>query len=567
MKLFDAHLLFLDLQTTGASPATGAPLEIAWAQGCAHDHQHSGVRQYLLKQPDEAPIPKRIQSVTGITEQDMGQAVSWNEVESKLCSSLAESHVQSFVIHYAQFEIPFLNVLLSENDTNWGTICTHQIARRLFPNLPSRGIRGLAGYLGFPLDECKRAETHVSATFAIWKHLCSLLAERGVTTESELRDWLVATPPLKRTAYEYPLDRGLRLSLPDCPGIYKMMSSRGDVLYVGKATSLKDRVNSYFRGRKNRDSRKLEMLTQAWDIQFETCPTVLEASLLEVHEIKRLSPPYNIALNTGLRPLLFYSADFMSQSHEQSMSHPLGPFRSEFVLDAFICLLSSLLTEQWNPIIFSEELPIELIEEGFQFFRQKHGVEPGQLLNPRSALALGAWLYRLRRRVGVEGEEIADGSQAFAAAEAAIAEDSQRISVCDENGTAGGKEVVDEVAGGDQEVVLTAQDVAGKFERLLMRAAAAYLLAKRLTRLLNSTVAFQEKSVQRVVKVAHGVLVEADYKSTSRQFAWQGLAMEEFDRMRVLSTELNRLAATGQLVRILESSLSQVQEAALVAPE
>ncbi len=550
MKLLDSRMLFLDLQTTGASPGTGAPLEIAWTLGCALEQQHSAVTKHLLKQPGDALIPKRIQSITGISDQDMAQAVAWDDVEVQLRSSLLESHVSAFVIHYAQFERPFLTMLLSKSDTTWETICTHQIARRLFPNLPSRGIRGLAGYFGFPLDECKRAETHATATFAIWKHLCQLLAEKGVTTQAELANWLVESPALRRTAYEYPLDRGLRLSLPDCPGIYKMMSRRGDVLYVGKATSLKDRVNSYFRGRKNRDPRKLEMLTQAWDIKVEPCPTVLEACLLEVQEIKRLSPPYNIAMNTGLRPLLFYSVNFTSQSNEQSMLHPIGPFRNEFVMDSFICLMESLLAEQWSPIIFFEELTVELLEEGFQVFLLRNAVERRQLLNPRSLLALGAWLYRRRCNFDVIEEEI-DHS----CCSAVVCEHDSAGRIHSGNG---GACPLPYQPPSLEEIALTVEDVAGKFERLLIRAASAYRLTKRLTRLLNSTITFQENSVERVLTVVHGALREIDPASTTKACAWQGLEIEEFDRMRVLSTELNRLRASGQFVCIAELPISEL---------
>jgi hypothetical protein len=60
------------------------------------------------------------------------------------------------------------------------------------------------------------------------------------------------------------VDRIKRLEFPNRPGVYRMLSQSGQVLYVGKATSLKSRVNSYFRGQKGRDRKKLEMLAQVW---------------------------------------------------------------------------------------------------------------------------------------------------------------------------------------------------------------------------------------------------------------------------------------------------------------
>jgi DNA polymerase III subunit epsilon len=507
VNLLDLKLLFLDLQTTGASPATGAPLEIAWALGRGKDARSKITTRYLLRQPDDQPVPRRIQALTGITDGDMEHAVDWQHAKSQMLDSLAESARKAFVIHYAQFERPFLRELFEQFDDEYEVVCTHQIATRIFPNLPSRGIRGLSGYFGFPLDECKRADTHVTATFAIWKHLCGLLEEREVRTWEELRTWLKEAPKAKRTHYEYPLERGIRLSMPDCPGIYKMISRRGDVLYVGKATSLKDRVNSYFRGRKHRDPKKLEMLTQAWDIKVETCPTVLEACLREVQEIKKLSPPYNIALNTGIRPLLYYSHDFSSSALKQTDQHPVGPFRNEFVLDAFTRLLHSLRSGKWDTLLFYEEIDSQLMAQGFELFLKNQNLSREVFHNARSALALGVWLCR-KRRVEIEAEEESIDAQA--------------------------NEVEDE------EVELTPEDIAAKFERLLISAASSYLLSRKLTKLFNTQITFTESGVERTIAVSD-LGVEG----------WSQADIETFDLLRVLHTELNRLRKNGEQVVII----------------
>lgn len=507
MTLLDSKLVFFDLQTTGASPASGAPLEVAWTVGAAKDQHECVVYRYLLRQPDEQPVPRRIQALTGITDGDMESAVEWVHASGELQAALSNACMPGFVIHYAQFERPFLRALYEDFDSRFNLLCTHQIATRLFPNLPSRGIRGLAGYFGFPLDECKRADTHVIATFAIWQHLCGLLAERGILTLDDLQKWLETAPKAKRTKYEYPLERGIRLAMPDCPGIYKMMSCRGDVLYVGKATSLKHRVNSYFRGKKHRDPKKLEMLTQAWDIKIEPCETVLEACLLEVREIKRLSPPYNIAMNTGVRPLLFYSRDFSSCSVKQSDEHPIGPFRNEFVLDGFTRFLHSVRTGEWDSLLFFEEIDPELMESGFQLFLNDMRLSREQLMQARSALALGAWLYRKKLAEEEIDEEEIEGEQT------------------------------------DEEVELTAEDIAAKCGRLLRHSAHAYLLCRRLTALMNSRVTFSESGVCRTL----------DFEHTSSQllYPWENADIETFDVLRVLHTELNRLKKNGEPVEVV----------------
>ena len=80
--------------------------------------------------------------------------------------------------------------------------------------------------------------------------------------------------------------------LPDHPGVYLYYDQRGLLLYVGKATSLKRRVGSYFT--KAHDNRIAEMVTQIERIDYIETPTVIEALVLEANRIKALRPKYNI---------------------------------------------------------------------------------------------------------------------------------------------------------------------------------------------------------------------------------------------------------------------------------
>ncbi len=84
-------------------------------------------------------------------------------------------------------------------------------------------------------------------------------------------------------------------SMPDSPGIYKMLDEKGAIIYVGKARSLKKRVLSYFStGPKDIKTRRL--LENVQDIQFETTPDEESALILEDKLIKENQPKYNIAL-------------------------------------------------------------------------------------------------------------------------------------------------------------------------------------------------------------------------------------------------------------------------------
>ena len=83
-------------------------------------------------------------------------------------------------------------------------------------------------------------------------------------------------------------------TLPDAPGVYRMMNAAGDVLYVGKAKSLKNRVSSYASGRVHSD-RLTRMVAETTEMVFVTTASETEALLLESNLIKRLKPRYNVS--------------------------------------------------------------------------------------------------------------------------------------------------------------------------------------------------------------------------------------------------------------------------------
>ncbi|MBM6592776.1 excinuclease ABC subunit UvrC [Microvirga pudoricolor] len=98
-------------------------------------------------------------------------------------------------------------------------------------------------------------------------------------------------------------------TLPNAPGVYRMLDHKGDVLYVGKAKSLKARVGSYARGQAH-SNRIARMIGETTSMEFVTTATETEALLLEANLIKQLKPRYNVLLRDDKSlPYILLTAD------------------------------------------------------------------------------------------------------------------------------------------------------------------------------------------------------------------------------------------------------------------
>ena len=89
--------------------------------------------------------------------------------------------------------------------------------------------------------------------------------------------------------------RSVVRKLPTRPGVYRMLDARGDVLYVGKARALKNRVTNYTQVARL-PQRLQRMVSQTRAMEIVTTTSEAEALLLEAQLIKRYRPPYNVLL-------------------------------------------------------------------------------------------------------------------------------------------------------------------------------------------------------------------------------------------------------------------------------
>jgi DNA polymerase III subunit epsilon len=522
-SLSQLEVLVVDCQATAAAPH-GHLLEMGWARAGTTT---TGADARLIALPHGEHIPAAVMRLTGISElmsQDGVEAhVAWRELSNE-AAALARQPAPT-VIHFARFERPFLRALAG-GALPLDILCTHDIARRLLPDLPRCGVRALTGYFGRGVGALRRSADHVEATAFVWRELVRLLRDEGISTWSVLQEWLADNrAPRQHRRRVWPMPRNVRLSLPDAPGVYRMLRTSGDVLYVGKAASLRHRVNSYFRKQTGVPERTLEMLSQARGISFDVAPSALEAALIEPDEIKQHRPPYNIALTIENRALWFAPPNLTARSTQPSSQCPLGPFPSAGMLDEFGALAAAesraLGSSRWRPD------PVTF-EAGYARLCAAHPELSRQDLSAHDRLLrLGTRLWREGRR----GRDVDE----------------------DEPNEAGGGLTV-----------WTPEFVQVSLEWLALRAALARRRAIWLTRLFDSSVVWREPgdSCARLIvieegEVAFSAAVESNTPSPipagyRRPVAArrEGFTLASFDRLRVLTTELKRLIAAGAPVSL-----------------
>lgn len=519
--LSQLEVLVVDCQATAAAPR-GHLLELGWARvrGTVAD-----ARACLTRLPDGERIPPAVRRITGISEQMMRSAVdgrkAWRELSGE-AASLTRQPAPT-VIHFARFEEPFLRTLAGDS-LALDVVCTRDIARRLLPDLPRCSLRALAGYFGRAVGTLRRSADHVDATAFVWRELVRLLETEGISTWDALHDWLAI--PVKaagRRRRVWPMPREVRLSVPDAPGVYRMLRTDGSVLYVGKAASLHHRVNSYFRKQNGVHERSLEMLSQARALSFEVTPTALEAALLEPDEIKRHQPPYNVALTIQDRALWFASPDLGTRRARPSPHCPLGPFPSAETLDRF----EAFARAQRSALTSGSRGPdAETFAAGYDLLCTTHPELS------RADISAHAKLLWLGTRLWNEGRRDHD-----------LEEDD---------------------ASEGRVPVWTPEFVQVSLEWLALRAALARRRAAWLTRLFDSSVVWREPgdSRARLIVIGNGEVVSSEaVEPTMRPPIPPGyrrpvaarreaFTLASFDRLRVLTTELKRLVAAGAPVAL-----------------
>jgi excinuclease ABC subunit C len=165
----------------------------------------------------------------------------------------------------------------------------------------------------------------------------------------------VLTPPLEGAA----LIKDQVKRLPDTPGVYRMMGADGEVLYVGKARSLKKRVVQYAQGRFH-TQRVAHMVHLTRSMEFVSTKTETEALLLEINLIKQLKPRFNVQMrdDKSFPEILIRRDHRAAQIRKHRGAHTIpgdyfGPFASAWAVNRTVnCLQKAFLLRSCSDSVF-----------------------------------------------------------------------------------------------------------------------------------------------------------------------------------------------------------------------
>jgi DNA polymerase III subunit epsilon len=282
--LADTTFCVLDLETTGGNREDDSITEIGVVK--VRGGECLGTFQTLVN-PGRA-IPPRISVLTGLTDAVVAPAP---RIEAVLPSLLEFLHGGVIVGHNVGFDLAFLRAALQRvghAPLPPPRIDTAALARRLVRDeVPDCRLSTLASRLRLDHRPTHRALDDALAT----TDLLHLLIERASGLGVLGLDDLVTLGSIAG----HPQAAKLKLTsnLPRAPGVYLFCGHRDEVIYVGKASNLRQRVRSYF-GREDR-RRIGPMLREAQSVRHHCLPDVLSAEVVEARLISRLLPRYNRA--------------------------------------------------------------------------------------------------------------------------------------------------------------------------------------------------------------------------------------------------------------------------------
>jgi DNA polymerase-3 subunit epsilon len=231
----------------------------------------------------EQNIPPFITSLTGITDAMVRNAPKFYEIAKKVAEITKDT---IFVAHNVNFDYNIIH----EEFKNLGfdfkrkKLCTVRLSRKIIPGLSSYSLGNICTSENIPINGRHRAKGDAEATTELFRRL--LERDDNFTINSFLnpKSRQATLPPL--------LDKKTVDNLPETFGVYYFKNAAKEVIYVGKANNIKQRVISHFYDKKKTAQM---MCLEIAHISFTKTGSELLALLLESSEIKHIYPKFNKA--------------------------------------------------------------------------------------------------------------------------------------------------------------------------------------------------------------------------------------------------------------------------------
>lgn len=276
--MLPSRIAFIDLETTGANPASDRITEI----GIVEVDGESVSRWSTLVNP-ERTIPEFIQRMTGISNDMVRDAPRFDAVADELKTRLKG---RLFVAHNARFDYGFVRHEFRRMGLNFSAdvLCTVRLSRALFPEHPSHNLDSLIARHNLFANDRHRALADAELIWQFWQTL-----RRDVENERMLD---AVQQQLKRPSLPPHLPPDVLDDLPESPGVYLFYGEHDALLYVGKSVNLRSRVLTYFAKGSN-ENRELRITHDIRRIDWIETAGELGALLLESRLVKERQPVHN----------------------------------------------------------------------------------------------------------------------------------------------------------------------------------------------------------------------------------------------------------------------------------
>lgn len=280
----------VDVETTGLSASRNRIIEIAIVK--IENLKITDKLHYLIN--PQTYIPPFITSLTGIDNDDVLGAPVFSEVVDEIISFTSNTILTA---HNFPFDSSFLNaefIRSGQEFINDHSCCTLKIARNIYPTLKSKSLSSVAEYLNLKNTNAHRAlgDAEITAKVLL-KMIKELQKKDNIVTAGELLSYQKGYKETPLLNIKKELQDDYR-SLPNAPGIYYFTNRKDEIIYVGKAKSIRDRVKTYFST--SAPSKAQKIIKQAVRLKHIITNSELTALLTEAETIKILEPKHNYQL-------------------------------------------------------------------------------------------------------------------------------------------------------------------------------------------------------------------------------------------------------------------------------